>query len=259
MSDLETLQGRWYVNSLEVDGETLSPECFAGAEIVLTGNRFKSLSMGAVYKGTIELERSANKPKILKLLFTDGPEKGNVNRGIYELKKDRWRLCLNMTGGQAPSAFATAPKSGHALETLTRTAPVVPGAEPIGKIPRTGGETPELEGEWAMFTCIRDGEPLDERMRKTGRRTCAGNHTRVMFGKQIFIDARFRVDRAAVPKTIDYVLMSGPNKGKSQLGIYEIQGAQLTLCFASSGQPRPRDFKAAPGDGKTLTTWRKIE
>jgi uncharacterized protein (TIGR03067 family) len=117
--DLEKLQGEWGILFLEVAGLTPAPGTFAGARIVVQGNKFTSIAMGATYVGRIELDPGRD-PKAFSLKFTEGPEKGNTNFGIYELDGDRWTICLAMTGGPAPTRFATAPGSGHALEMLRR-------------------------------------------------------------------------------------------------------------------------------------------
>ena len=117
--ELEKLQGEWNVVFLEVDGLTPAWNVFAGAKIVVQGEQFTSLGMGATYEGTLELDTS-REPKALRMKFTSGPEKGNTNAGIYELDGDRWRICLALTGGPPPTEFATAPGSGRALETLNR-------------------------------------------------------------------------------------------------------------------------------------------
>jgi len=117
--ELERLQGEWNVVHLEVEGLAPAPHTFAGAKIIIQGNRFTSLAMGAQYGGIIDLDPTTD-PKSFGLKFTDGPEKGNTNLGIYELEGDRWRICLTMTGGPAPTEFATSPGSGRALETLDR-------------------------------------------------------------------------------------------------------------------------------------------
>lgn len=118
-SELEKLQGAWSIIFLEVEGMTPAPSAYAGASIAVEGNRFTTRAMGAVYGGTIELN-AEKVPNEFRMKFTEGPEKGNTNNGIYELEGDRWRICLNMRGGPAPTEFATSPGSGHALETLNR-------------------------------------------------------------------------------------------------------------------------------------------
>ena len=116
---LESLQGHWDVTSLEVDG-TAFP--VAGARIIIEDDRFISLAMGSAYGGTVTADSSTN-PKTFSLHFTEGPETGNTNHGIYELDGDTWKICLNINGGPAPAAFATSPGSGNALETLHRAGP----------------------------------------------------------------------------------------------------------------------------------------
>ena len=120
MEDLEKLQGTWSVTHLELNGTTLPPATYADAKIILTADKFKSLSMGAIYEGRIELDPAKN-PKTLKMIFTEGPERGNTNFGIYDLNADTWKLCLSITGGPAPNSFTTTPSSGCALQILTRS------------------------------------------------------------------------------------------------------------------------------------------
>jgi uncharacterized protein (TIGR03067 family) len=119
-SELDQLQGKWKIVSLEVEGTALKPETIAGSYIGIGGANFISTGMGVVYKGTIELDSTAN-PKSFRMNFTDGSENGNTNCGIYELEGDSWRICITMTGAAAPTEFATAPNSGQALEVLIRS------------------------------------------------------------------------------------------------------------------------------------------
>jgi len=119
MEELGKLQGTWSIIFLEVEGLTPAPNVYAGSTIVVEGNRFTTRAMGAAYGGTIELNADVV-PNQFKMKFTEGPEKGNTNNGIYELDGDRWRFCLNIKSGPAPTEFATSPGSGRALETLNR-------------------------------------------------------------------------------------------------------------------------------------------
>src|SRR3954467_8584128 len=117
MTDLDKLQGSWKITSLEVEGQPMPAP--GGACIVIEGERFQSLGMGAVYEGKVEVD-GTKKPKTFDLLFTAGPEKGNRSLGIYQLKGDAWKICLTVTGKTRPTKFETTPGSGCALETLTR-------------------------------------------------------------------------------------------------------------------------------------------
>jgi len=86
--DLDLIQGTWAVAELEMEGQTISGGMLSNARVEVTGNRFSSLGMGAVYEGTLTLDDSAN-PHQLDMKFDAGPEKGNTNLGIYELDRGR--------------------------------------------------------------------------------------------------------------------------------------------------------------------------
>lgn len=118
---LAGIQGEWKVVALEMDGVSLDPMTFAGSKIVIEANRFTSLGMGEPYMGTIEIQDSGD-PKTFAMHFTEGPEKGNTNFGIYELNGNTWKICLSTKGGPAPPKFATTQGSGLALEVLQRDA-----------------------------------------------------------------------------------------------------------------------------------------
>lgn len=249
--DLENLQGHWNVTFLEVDGIALP---FAGARIIIEDGRFTSLAMGAAYQGTVTVGAGTTQ-KTFGLYFTDGPEAGTSNFGIYELDGDNWKICLNMTGGPAPAAFVTSPGSGHALETLHRAGP----NSETGPAREQSGPPTELEGDWAMVSCIRDGEPLDKNFVKRGRREYSGNKTVMFFADQLFMQAGFTLDPAQQPKRIDFVNAQGPGAGKTQYGIYELDGRTLKTCFAAPGHPRPGDYKTEHGDGRTVTIWNRVD
>jgi len=249
-TDIEKLQGIWNVVALEMDGAMADA---GDARIVVKGDRFTSLSMGATYEGTVRMD-AAQRPKAFELRFTKGPEKGNVNYGIYELDGDAWRICLNMQGKRRPKKFATSAGSGLALETLKR-GKAVKAKKAETRLPDVAVEpAPELEGEWVMVSCVQSGQALEERYFEFGKRVAKDNETTVMMAGQVMVKARYTVDRTKKPMTMDYFLAGGAR----QFGIYELDGKTLKVCFAKPGKERPRDFTSARGDGRTLTVWRLV-
>jgi uncharacterized protein (TIGR03067 family) len=244
--DLENLQGAWTLASLELEGNPMP----AAGGIRIHGDRFEAIGMGADYAGRVEID-AGKRPKRFDLVFTKGPEEGNRNRGIYRLDGDEWTICLNMSGKARPSAFATSAGSGNALEVFTRgaTAPLTAGAEESAIAPAGEGE---LVGEWEMVAAWQEGYALDERMVKTGRRVTSATHTATWFGKQKYMEAAYTTDATGTPKTIDLA-----SKGKTQLGIYEVEGDTMKICFAAPGRPRPTDFEARTGDGRTSAVWKR--
>jgi uncharacterized protein (TIGR03067 family) len=113
----------------------------------------------------------------------------------------------------------------------------------------------KLQGEWSMVSGSADGQPMPEPMVKQMKRVCKGDEATTTMGSQLFMKAKITLDPSKKPKTIDYQMLDGLTKGKTQLGIYEIDGDTFKSCFAKPGADRPTDFK--PGDGRTVSTWKR--
>lgn len=118
-------------------------------------------------------------------------------------------------------------------------------------------EIAQLEGEWSMVSGETNGMPMPEIYTKTGKRVARDGVTTISLGGQIYFKATFTIDPATKPKTIDYTMTEGPNKGKKQLGIYELDGERVKFCFAAPGQDRPTDFTAKEGSQRTLSVWKR--
>jgi uncharacterized protein (TIGR03067 family) len=115
----------------------------------------------------------------------------------------------------------------------------------------------QLQGEWSMVSGSADGEPMPEAMRNQMKRVCKGDELTVTMGSQVFLKAKITLDLSKNPKTIDYQMTEGFTKGKTQLGIYELDGDTFKSCFGAAGADRPKDFTSKPGDGRTLSVWRR--
>ena len=259
MADLEKLQGAWNIVELEMDGHAVPGAAQMAAKIEIRGDNFNTTGMGAVYEGKIVLDSKA-RPRTLDMLFTAGPEKGNTNYGIYELSGDVWRICLSTRGPARPAGFTTKPRTGQALEVLHRGGGATQ-VSPERAMPYFDGvdfkTVPELEGEWVMVSCKLNGENIDNRMLKSGRRVVEGCETSVYFGPQLYTKAKVTVDKSVEPLAIDYYNTAGISAGQKQSGIYQIKEEKLTLCLAPAGCARPVKFESVPGDGKTFAVWRR--
>ena len=114
-----------------------------------------------------------------------------------------------------------------------------------------------LQGEWSLVSGVADGQPMPEEMRKQMKRVCKGDEATTLMGAQVFLKAKITIDPSKKPRTIDYQMTEGFTKGKTQLGIYELDGDTFKSCFGSPGAERPTDFTSKPGDGRTLTVWKR--
>src|SRR5262249_46760980 len=146
-----------------------------------------------------------------------------------------WKLCLATRGDAAPSGFATSPNTGYALETLKKGAKrsaksaVTDATQPSP--PASAGAPGELDGEGRMIVGVMNGGEMDEATRSWVGRVNQGNITTVTAGPQTMLKAEFTTDDSQSPKAIDYQLLAGPNKGKTQLGIYAFERGELMFCM----------------------------
>ncbi len=115
----------------------------------------------------------------------------------------------------------------------------------------------QLQGEWTMVLGSADGYAMPDTMLANFKRVCKGDETTVTSAGQLFLKAKFTLDPSKKPKTIDYEMTEGFTKGKKQFGIYELDGDKVKFCFGSPGADRPADFTSKPGDGRTLSVWKR--
>jgi uncharacterized protein (TIGR03067 family) len=118
-------------------------------------------------------------------------------------------------------------------------------------------EMAQLEGEWSMVSGEANGAAMPDASVKTGKRVAKDGETTITIGGKVYLKANFTIDPTKKPKTIDYTMTEGPTKGKTHLGIYEIDGDTVKFCFAAPGGDRPTDFTAKEGSQRTLSVWKR--
>jgi uncharacterized protein (TIGR03067 family) len=272
---LRELEGEWQFETLEVDGAPMPAAMLASARLLIDGDRFRTESPEANYDGIFTIDVEAVPPHI-DITFVEGPEAGNASHGLYELAGDRLTLCLSVTtGGTRPAAFTTTAGSGHALERLRRasaarpanvtggTPPSAPApTRPAARADAAAFDVPmtpllrRLEGEWIPVELIMDGKPMPPEWLTFGSRVATGNEVKVLFGGQTMLHARVRVDERASPVAVDYLALSGRQKGTVTHGILEWIGDDLRIHMAGAGEPRPSTF-GAPAKTATLSRWKR--
>src|SRR5262249_8829098 len=110
-----------------------------------------------------------------------------------------------------------------------------------------------LDGTWSMVSGQADGQDMPKQLVDGGKRIAKDGEVTIMIGGQVFLKAKFTIDPAKKPKTIDYAMTEGFTKGKTQLGIYELDGDTVKFCFAAPGKDRPKDFTATEGSQQTYS------
>ena len=115
-----------------------------------------------------------------------------------------------------------------------------------------------LQGTWLPTAAELGENPLDEATLKSIKLVVDGDKYTVTVGKAID-KGTTKIDPAAKPKTMDIIGTDGPNKGKTFLAIYELNGDTLRICYDLSGKVRPTDFKTKKGELLFLATYKRAK
>ena len=118
-------------------------------------------------------------------------------------------------------------------------------------------EMKQLEGDWSMVSGEANGQSMPADTVKSGKRVAKDGETTITIGGQVYFKAKFTIDPSKKPKAIDYTMTEGPTKGKTHLGIYELEGGTVKFCFAAPGKDRPTEFTAKEGSQQTLSVWKR--
>lgn len=122
--DSEKLQGVWRGRSIDVKGMPLMPSSAYNMLLRFEKDTFAIEQEGKVtVRGKFTLD-PAQKPKTIDLTITDTMQSVNNGArvlGVYEVEKDRLRLCTTKANGEdRPKRFGTKPSTPHTLFTFQR-------------------------------------------------------------------------------------------------------------------------------------------
>ena len=115
-----------------------------------------------------------------------------------------------------------------------------------------------LEGVWLPSAAELAENPFEEATLKSMKLVIEGDKYTVTVGKAID-KGTVKIDPAAKPKTMDIMGDDGPNKGKTFLCIYEIDGDTLRVCYDLTGKMRPTEFKTKKGGLFFLVTYKRAK
>ena len=115
-----------------------------------------------------------------------------------------------------------------------------------------------FKGTWRMNSKEVDGKKFSEEEIKDIIATTDGSgRVSVRRRDKVIGGGTVKLDPTTKPKTVEITFTEGEHKGKTVLGIYEIEGDAFRVCVARAGDERPTDFSTKAGSGRTLIVYKR--
>jgi uncharacterized protein (TIGR03067 family) len=118
-------------------------------------------------------------------------------------------------------------------------------------------EYQRFEGTWLFASIEMDGMKLPLEQFKDSKLVVMPGGKFTMVAGPTTYGGTFKVDTSKTPRHIDVTFTEGPEKGKTLLGIYELEGETYKLCMADTGKDRPTAFASKPGSGHVLEVFKR--
>jgi uncharacterized protein (TIGR03067 family) len=120
-------------------------------------------------------------------------------------------------------------------------------------------EVSKFQGTWTFESSEFDGKALPAGELKGLILIFEGDKHTVKKGDEVMQVGIQKLDPSKTPKAIDVTITEGGSKGAVMLGIYEIKGDTLRVCFAAQGKTRPTQFKSAPGSQTFVNVHKRVK
>jgi uncharacterized protein (TIGR03067 family) len=120
-------------------------------------------------------------------------------------------------------------------------------------------EIKKFQGVWTFESSEAGGKELPAGDLKGLILIFEGDKHTVKKGDEVLQVGTQKLDPSKSPKTIDVTMTEGPSKGTVLLGIYEIDGDTLKVCFDVEGKKRPTEFKSAAGSQIIVNVHKRVK
>jgi len=115
----------------------------------------------------------------------------------------------------------------------------------------------ELQGTWKLES-IEDGKKARMDLKK--RTLFVGADVMlVRDGDKIVQGGQLRLNPTKSPACIDVVVKKGEHEDNTMLGIYELKGDTLKVCFDPEGESRPKAFAAKKDTAVFVATYKRVK
>jgi uncharacterized protein (TIGR03067 family) len=143
---------------------------------------------------------------------------------------------------------------------------VIQACGPSGEAPQS--DLDKVQGTWTVAAGEENGKAIPKEIAETRTFTFTGDKAVVGISagpanaqppiKPTLPEFTFKLDPTKKPKTIDVTFLNGEEKGRTRLGIYQLEGDELKVCMPTEERTdRPSDFKAPKGSDLNVVTLKR--
>jgi uncharacterized protein (TIGR03067 family) len=108
-------------------------------------------------------------------------------------------------------------------------------------------ELKKIQGTWRFIAQDIDGKPRPAEQLTNLIIQFAGETWTIRDNNKIIQGGVHKLDPTKNPNQVDAKVTVGEDKGSAMLGIYELKGDTLKVCFDPKGNARPASFKSKEG------------
>lgn len=109
------------------------------------------------------------------------------------------------------------------------------------------GDLKKIQGTWKFVAHELGGQPAPAEQIAKMEITFTGDKFKVLADGKMVQEGTQKLDGNKKPGQIESKVTGGEQKGSTLLGIYELDGDTIKVCFDLTGKARPTSFKAKEG------------
>jgi uncharacterized protein (TIGR03067 family) len=118
-------------------------------------------------------------------------------------------------------------------------------------------ELAKFEGTWQTVYVEIDGKPFKGDF-KNDRLVIAGKNYQLT-GPKVKMEGTIKIDPSKNPRHMDTEVTDGDGKGTKTVGIYELDGQNLMVCYCMVPGDRPTDFSTKGGSSRALVKYKRVK
>jgi uncharacterized protein (TIGR03067 family) len=92
-----------------------------------------------------------------------------------------------------------------------------------------------LLGQWRCLSATIDGKPLSDKKVNEFRLTVSKDRYKTEDANEVLFDSVYSIDTTSKPARITLIGTEGDRTGKEAMGIFELSGDLLLLCYTMPG------------------------